>query len=136
MRQIALVLVVAQLCSACSFVFVSGPPPNHAQLPYVECTESRVVPILDGVWAALQTANLLIAAGSDGDEFEDKYGIARGPAMGLYGGFAALGIAGLAYGWARTSSCHEAKKQWMLRGGGGGMGPAPGTWPPPATPQQ
>lgn len=117
-------------------MFVSGPPPNHAQLPYFECTSSRTVPILDAVWTGLQTANLLVAVGTDSAEFEDNYGIARSPAMGLYAGFAALGLAGLIYGWTRTSTCRQAKQDWATRGGGGGMGPTPGTWPPPAAPPQ
>lgn len=131
MRQIALGLVVAQLCSACSFAFVSGPPANHAQLPYFECTSGRAVPILDGVWTALQAGNLLVAATRSDEEWEDDFEIDRQAAMGVYGGLAALGLAGLIYGWTRTSSCRAAKAEWMMRGGGG-MGPMPGTWPPPA----
>lgn len=133
MKQIALGLVVTQLCSACSFVFVKGPPPNHEQLPYFECTTSRTVPILDAVWTGLQAINLLAAATIDSAEFKDKYGLDRTLAMSLYGGFAALGAAGLYYGWTRTSKCREAKQAWTMRlGNEGGLAPAPGTWPPPA----
>ncbi|HEY5934802.1 MAG TPA: hypothetical protein VIU61_09210 [Kofleriaceae bacterium] len=133
MKQIALGLVVTQLCSACSFVFVKGPPPNHAQLTYFDCTSSRTVPILDAVWTGLQALNLLLAASTDSAEFEDKYGLDRTVAMSLYGGLGALGAAGLYYGWTRTGQCRSAKQEWMLRAGGGdGMAPAPGTWPPPA----
>ena len=48
MRRIVLALA---LLSGCSFVFVSGPPAHHEQLPYVSCTESRVAPVLDTIFA-------------------------------------------------------------------------------------
>ena len=126
MQRIALVLA---LLSGCSFVFVSKPPPNHAQLSHVECTSSRVVPILDIVWTALQTVNLLAAASMDDQEFEDDYKVDRKLAMAAYATFAAAGGAGIYYGWTRTSQCREAKHQLMMRGGGDGT--PGGTWPPP-----
>jgi len=134
MRWTALVLVVAQLGAGCSFAFVSGPPPNHPQLPYFDCTSSRVAPVLDGVWTALQTLNLLAAATTSDADWEENFKIDRQLAMGLYGGFAALGLAGFYYGWTRTSECRAAKTQLRMRAGGGGMAPMPGTWPPPQPP--
>ncbi|MEJ7602190.1 MAG: hypothetical protein WKG01_30110 [Kofleriaceae bacterium] len=127
MQRIALVLA---LLSGCSFVFVSKPPPNHAQLPYFECTSSRVVPILDIVWTSLQTLNLLAAASLDDEEFEDDYGVDRKLAMGAYATLAIAGAAGIYYGWTSTSQCREAKRQQMM----GGDGKPGGAWPPEATP--
>ena len=52
----------------CSYVFVDGPPKNHAQLPYFECSSSKAWPVIDTVMAA----TLGIAAGAafvDGDVF-------------------------------------------------------------------
>ena len=48
MRQYAVGL--GFVLAGCSFVFVSGPPANHREVPAFECSTSRVVPILDTVW--------------------------------------------------------------------------------------
>ncbi len=39
--------------TACGWVFVNGPPPNHESLPFFTCTQSKTWPILDVVWGGL-----------------------------------------------------------------------------------
>jgi hypothetical protein len=134
MRAIALTLAIS--VTGCSFAFVSGPPADHRQLPAFSCSESRVVPVLDTIWTALQTTNLITAAVSSDKSWNDLYGgnapLSRGAAIPLYAVFVALGAAGMYYGYTRTSECREAKAE----AAGRAMQPmpngaAPGTWPPP-----
>ena len=58
---------------------------------------------LDTVWTLLQTANLLIAITKDDQGWDDLFGgnppFARGTAIGVYTGFAALGAAGIPVWW-------------------------------------
>jgi hypothetical protein len=135
MRKAALVLVVgvAFLANACSFVFVSGPPANHRQLPYFDCTSSKTVPILDTLWAGLQTANFALAVTRSDAEWDELFSgdppVSRSTAIPLYLGLAALGVGGMYYGFTKTSKCRDAKAELMTRSMGGGM--QPGGWPPP-----
>jgi hypothetical protein len=141
MRQTIVALAIA--LQGCSFVLVSGPPANHAQLPYFDCTSSNVGPILDTVWTVLQTLNLGLAVASDDQGWHDVFcakgdtsctpAISRGAAIPLYIGFAAAGAAGMYFGYSRASACRSAKAQLAARAAIGG--PAqPGTWPPPVAP--
>jgi len=134
MRAIALTLAIS--VTGCSFAFVSGPPANHRQMPAFNCTESRVVPVLDTIWTVLQTSNLILAAASSDQKWSDLYNgnppISRGAAIPLYAVFAALGAAGMYYGYTRTSECRDAKEEAAGRATQPlPNGAAPGTWPPP-----
>lgn len=137
MRRTLAVAVISQFLG-CSFALVSGPPRNHEQLPYVDCTTSKLGPILDTVWTGLQTLNLVSAAVQTDAEWADNFAedppFERSTAIPLYASLAALGAAGMYYGYSRTSRCKDAKQQQMIRSQGGGtLAPTPtGTWPPPA----
>ena len=129
-------IVSAVVASGCSFALVSGPPANHRQLPVVECTTSRVGPILDTVWTILQVSNIALAASSSEAEWDDTFGgdapWSRNAGMGIYTGLAALGAAGMYFGFTRTSACRGAKAEWMQRGANVQWGTQPhATWPPP-----
>ena len=124
--------------TGCSFALVSGPPVNHRQLPAFECTTSRVGPILDTVWTALQVLNLGLTLSYDESEWNDAYAgdppFGRKTGIGLYTAFAALGAAGMWFGYTRTGACRNAKLELAGRAGrpmtpGGAMP----TWPPPST---
>lgn len=133
-------LVVLLTTGGCSFVFVDGPPAQHRQMPYFDCTKSRFVPVLDVIFSALQIANFSLAAGKSDEEWDEMYDgdapIERGPSMGLYAGLAALGSVSAYVGFKRTSKCRDAKGELMIRQRG--MQPAypqqPGTWPPAPAP--
>ncbi|HSD86858.1 MAG TPA: hypothetical protein VLB44_05065 [Kofleriaceae bacterium] len=128
-------LILALLGSGCSFAFVSGPPANHQRLAYFDCTTSNVVPVLDTIWTALQTLNLLTAAASNdqkwNDTFNGKPPFSRGVAIPLYAVAAAAGGAGMWFGYTRVSACRSAKGELAMRANPG-TAPMPGTWPPPA----
>jgi hypothetical protein len=131
--MVALILV-AQLLGGCSFVLVSGPPANHRQLPVVECTSSRVGPVLDTVWTLLQVLNFTNVASRTEGEWEEQWDgeppFSRGAALPLYATLAALGGAGMYFGYSRTAACRSAKSELMIRAMSGPQH-APGTWPPP-----
>ena len=131
--------------TGCSFLFVSGPPEHHEQLPYFSCTESRLVPALDTVWTALQTLNFIVTTARSDTDWHDNFcdkgdttcspPFGRTTAIPLYIGLAALGAAGMYYGFSRTGECREAKAEWAQRAQGQpGVMPPPGTWPPPPAP--
>jgi hypothetical protein len=128
-------LILALLGSGCSFAFVSGPPANHQKLAYFDCTSSNVVPVLDTIWTVLQTLNLVTAVAADdqkwNDTFNGKPPFSRGVAIPLYAVAAAAGGAGMWFGYTRVSECKSAKGELAMRANPG-MGPMPGTWPPPA----
>jgi hypothetical protein len=114
---------------------VSGPPVNHRQLPYFECSSGRVLPILDVIWTALQLGNMAALGAQSDAEFSADFQnndppFSRKTAMGLNVAFAALGGFSAYYGFTKTGECRTAKNELILRMNQGGMGPAPGTWPP------
>jgi hypothetical protein len=134
MRRLVAAFLSAQLLGGCSFALVSGPPANHRELPVVDCTTSRVGPVLDTIWTVLQTANFALAASKSEQEWNDDYNgdppISHGAAIPVYAALAALGGAGMYYGFSRTGACRSAKLELMIRASSGQQ-PMPGTWPPP-----
>src|SRR4029079_18328000 len=89
------------------------------QLPYFSCSESRVAPILDTIFAVLQGANFIFAASVSDERWAENYNgdppIARSTAIRLYAVGALLGAGGAYYGFSRTAACRDAKEQAMLR---------------------
>jgi hypothetical protein len=136
MRWSALVLVA--WLSGCSFAFVKGPPANHEQLPYFDCTESRVAPVLDTIFAVLEGVNLVYAASATDQQWSDNFNgnppIARDSAIPLYVLLAVLGAGGAYYGYSNTGECRYAKQQAMVRAARPPYVPQPAGWPSPYPP--
>jgi len=145
MRRLAVFLAL----SGCSFAFVTGPPPNHAQLSYFDCTTSRLAPVLDTALTALMLLDVIsLGATSDNDWARTNSCnvgdpncpvISRHGAMLLDGALGVAGAAGMAFGWSRTSQCRSAKAEQAARGPQqpympGSWPPPQGTWPPPQQP--
>jgi hypothetical protein len=133
MRTIALTLAVT--VTGCSFAFVSGPPAQYRQMPAFSCSESRLVPVLDTVWTVLESANLILAVSKSDQGWSDTFNgsppFSRSTAIPLYAVLAALGGAGMYYGFSRTGECRDAKAETISRSMQP-INPAPqGTWPPP-----
>lgn len=134
--------IVALALSGCSFALVSGPPANHRQMAALDCTTSRIGPVLDTVWSALQVLNVVTAVSSTDAEWDEQFGgnapFSRKAAVPLYATLGAAGIAGMYYGFTRTSQCRAAKNELNTRlmneHFGVPMQPGVGTWPPPAPP--
>jgi hypothetical protein len=144
MRTMALAACLAT--TGCSFAFVSGPPANHQQLPYFDCTSGRAAPILDVVWTAFQLLNLATLASTSEAEFDAQFEatpggndppFSRTTGMTINAVLGAAGAFGAYYGFKKTGECRAAKSELVLRMNttGQGFGPqTPGTWPPPAAP--
>jgi hypothetical protein len=139
-RSVApLVFSIGLIWSGCSFAFVSGPPQNAAQLPYINCTDSRLVPVLDTAFTALMVLNVITLGASTDAKWAQQVGcmagdpscpsLSRHGAMILDGVLGAAGAAGMAYGYSRTAQCRQAKAEQAARQLP--TGPMPGTWPPP-----
>ncbi|MBV8760310.1 MAG: hypothetical protein JO257_23665 [Deltaproteobacteria bacterium] len=143
MRLLATILIATTLAAmlpACSFAFVSGPPDNHAQLSYFDCTESRVVPVLDTILTALMVLNVItLSVEDDGDYAKGLCPsdnpmctppISRHGALAIDAVIGAAGAGGMVFGWTKTSACRRAKNEQALRQAPQQQ-PMPGSWPPP-----
>ena len=108
------VLGLALGLGACSLVFVSGPPPDHAQRPAFDCSASRFIPVLDVAWATLMTLNLAVAVKDDDTQWNDTFGgsapFARTIGIPLYAALAAGSALGSWYGFVTSSRCIQAKR--------------------------
>jgi len=104
------------LTSGCSLVAVNGPPTGHEAMTSFECTESRVLPILDvnragsGFWG-VATAE------------EDKPWLEGGPLFGLNRTqnqilsliAGATSATSAVVGFRRVSACRAAKEELARR---------------------
>lgn len=94
----------------CSFLFVDGPPPNHAtSVDPIDCTQSRAAPIIDTIFAGLYG----LSAVSTATEHGSASGTGSRAALML--GVAAVELASAAHGYANTADCREAKQRWAER---------------------
>lgn len=89
--------------SGCSPLFIDGPPPGHADMESFECTESRLLPILDLGFTAMYLGEAATAEGS----FLVTKGIAR--AIGI--GFVVLTGVSAITGFKRVNRCRAARRQ-------------------------
>jgi hypothetical protein len=91
------------LHSGCSFLFVHGPPADHARVTTFECSESNAWPVVDVIWAGL---NGLGAASAAGDDKNPQ----QGQIVGV--GIAWLVVSGISaiYGFGKVSTCKDAKR--------------------------
>lgn len=135
MRRLAVFLAL----SGCSFAFVSGPPPDHAQLSYFDCTTSRLAPVLDTVLTGLMVLNVVTLGATSDAEWASSNRcnagdpncpvISRNGAMLIDGALGVAGAAGMLYGFSKTGACRAAKHEQAMRGSP--QQPMPGSWPPP-----
>jgi hypothetical protein len=130
-----LVLAAAIACggAACSLAFVNGPPPNHRQLPFFDCTSSNLLPTVD----------LLFAGAAAVDAVGGTAGASGLPSSRTeLAGFAveaAAFAASAVYGYGKTSACKKAQGELFARTPSTpmlsyppGYGTAPGFGPPAA----
>src|ERR1700759_730290 len=87
----------------CSFLFVNGPPDNHAKLPTWDCSDSNAWPVVDVIWAALNGIGAASASGGDqttnaqGDMVSSSTVVAVGVAWLVVSGVSAI------YGFKKVS---------------------------------
>jgi len=106
----ALLCLVCAL-SGCSFAFVHGPPPNHRQMPFFDCTTSNILPAMDGLLGLLVAADTIDAATSGTSTLRSSPTVA----IAVVAAEAALFATSAAYGFKKTSDCRDAQNALLLR---------------------
>jgi hypothetical protein len=98
--------------SGCSFVLVDGPPPASASAMQVECTTSRVAPIVDTIVAIAQVYTIGFAATASDAEYESR-GVKISRGWDVVAGAAVLGLFGASavVGYGRVNDCRRAKAE-------------------------
>lgn len=106
MKTIALFLLAAG-AGGCSWIFVEGPPPDHAELDYFTCTTSKAAPRLDVIGAGLSAlwGTLFLATPADDSFFSDSD---HKLIAWSYLGQAAIQGAAARSGFGEVNACHEA----------------------------
>src|SRR5437763_6160423 len=112
MRRFPAVLGILSLCG-CSWIFVERAPANHQQMVAFDCTSSVAAPVLDGVWAGLNLAGALAAAGANEHNWSGPYDTTTTVIVGV--GWAIVSGASAAYGFAQTNACRQAKDELYAR---------------------
>jgi hypothetical protein len=103
--------VTLWLCAGCSFVAVSGPPADHAQRVYFDCTTSKLAPLIDLAAAGLFAASALVPVTNDsGYDSQERLSTA---AVSL--GLTTLELVAGVQGWRATDECRHAKRELAQR---------------------
>jgi type IV secretory pathway VirB10-like protein len=92
------------LHSGCSFLFVKGPPANHAEVASFDCSDSNAWPVVDLLWAGLNGLGAASAAGDQEIENRDQV-VGVGVAWLVVSGISAI------YGFNKVSQCNDAKRK-------------------------
>lgn len=102
MRSLLRAALAASLaaCSACGFLLTNGPPKDHEQRTYFECTESNAGPALDLVPAGLLGVMELFTIGASSSSH-------AGAAVG--GAVASAYASSAIIGFGKTRHCRDAK---------------------------
>ena len=129
-------LALVMMCG-CSFAFVHGPKPAPA-LP--DCTQSRVVPILDSVLTGVAALVAIYAMAASSSQWHDANcnvndASCTAPNQALFavaGSVVAVaGGAGMYWGYTRVGQCRRAEGEATLAPGALSPPPPPPTTPPP-----
>jgi hypothetical protein len=100
----------------CSFVFIDGPPTEHAKMSYFDCTSTYGLPVADGLFALTGALGAGEALSQSKQAYSDKNGGAsRNAAAGLDITLAALGAVSAVYGIVQTERCDRAKEALKAR---------------------
>ncbi|HEX4423252.1 MAG TPA: hypothetical protein VH165_35320 [Kofleriaceae bacterium] len=97
-------IAAVSLHPGCSFLFVSGPPADHARRASFDCSESNAVPVLDTIWAGLNALGAISATG-DGTNPNQGEIVAVGVGWLVVSGISAI------YGYSQVSQCKKAKQE-------------------------
>jgi hypothetical protein len=129
-------LLIVSLPSGCSFLFVKGPPANHAQMNSFDCSDGNGWPVFDLIWAGLNGLGAASAAGDD--ENPDPQATDPGTVVAVGLGWLVLSGASAIYGFTKVSKCKDAKRlrdeRYYPPPGMPATAPAPAAVPPPPPP--
>lgn len=102
--------------ASCSFVFIDGPPTEHAKMSYFDCTSTYGLPVADGLFALTGALAAGEALGQSKQAYADKNnGASRNAAAGADIAFAGLWAASAVYGIVQTARCDRAKEDLKAR---------------------
>jgi hypothetical protein len=102
--------------TGCSFVFVDGPPAEHAKMPYFDCTSTYGLPVADGFIGLSGVLGAGQALGQSKQAYADKNGGAsRNAAAGIDIALAGVLAASAVYGIVQTERCDRAKEDLRAR---------------------
>jgi hypothetical protein len=92
--------------TACGFLFTKGPPDDYESMNYFTCSEGKVGPTLDLVYAAYIVASIGFVNG----ETASNVGVSPGKLKAIYGAEGLLwGTSGLV-GYGKVNNCRDAKQ--------------------------
>ena len=106
--RITLLCVLPLTLTACGWLFVNGPPPNHERLNFFTCTQSRLAPGIDLVWTGITAIAVVGVLSSSNAEIERDLGLSKGAAAGVYAGWGALTAVSGVSGLKKVSECRNA----------------------------
>jgi len=102
--------------ASCSFVFIDGPPTEHAKMSYFDCTSTYGLPVADGLFGLTGALAAGEALGQTKQAYADKNsGASRNAAAGADIAFAGLWAASAVYGIVQTARCDRAKEDLKAR---------------------
>ena len=112
-----LIVVLTLSLGGCSFAFVHGPPPNHKQLAFFDCTTSNLLPFGDSLLGVVflgATADAVSRYSST-----NSYGLSSSSSskadIATDAALAALLSASAIYGFVKTSNCVDAQNALLAR---------------------
>ena len=118
--RITLLCVFFFMPTACGYLFVTGPPPNHERLNFFLCTQSRVMPGIDALWT-VGSAGVVISVLSGWEtNVQREQSVGKGTAVAVYGAWGAATALTAASGFKKVNQCRTATALLMER-----LSPAP-----------
>jgi hypothetical protein len=112
LARLALTAALGWGSSGCSFLFVKGPPSQPQHAPVIDCTTSKVAPVLDSVFGVLEVVRIVAAAAASDSAYQNA-SIPREADIGLGLAFAALFIGSATYGGIQTGRCADLKEKFV-----------------------
>jgi hypothetical protein len=103
--------------TACSLAFVKGPPDDHQEMEFFQCTESRVLPILDVVGAGTSIIGAATAEDDPGlfEEDGQLFALSREANIAVNVVLGAAFSASALLGFKRVSACRAATEELRHR---------------------
>ena len=93
--------------AACGFLFTKGPPNDYESMNYFTCSEGRVGPTLDLVWAGLNLAGAAVA--KDDNANSSNLSASQIRTIGVTEALL-WGVSGFV-GYSKVSNCRDAKQE-------------------------
>jgi hypothetical protein len=92
--------------TACGFLLTNGPPNDYESMNYFTCSEGKIGPTLDLVWAGLS----LVGAATYSSDDASSSGVSASSVRAVGGAEALLWGASGIVGYGKVSRCRDAKQ--------------------------